>query len=112
MTNPGHPMQLMWGLTLWAIWFVAVYGGLSIACEIAPAAEDVTFSIINGGLIIFTLLTTVFLLWLMRRCWHAWQKATPPSRQFITAVSCCLYAASAVATIAIGLPILWLPACL
>ncbi|TGG91562.1 cytochrome c oxidase assembly protein [Natronospirillum operosum] len=28
MLNPQHPMQLALGLTVWSVWFVALYGGL------------------------------------------------------------------------------------
>ncbi len=33
---PHHAAHLIVGLTVWSIWFVVLYGGLSVACELAP----------------------------------------------------------------------------
>lgn len=110
MTHPNHPMQLMWGLTIWAIWFVAVYGGLSVACAATDWQRESPLSLNNALLLLVTIPVVLLLIWLMKRCWRARQPA-PGYRRFIAAVSAALYAASALATIAVAVPILLLPPC-
>lgn len=110
MTHPNHPMQLVWGLTIWAIWFVAVYGGLSVACAATDWQRESPLSLNNALLLLATIPTVLLLTWLMKRCWRARQPA-PGYRRFIAAVSAALYAASALATIAVAVPILLLPPC-
>ena len=64
---PGHPWQLGLGLAAWSVWFVVVYGGLSVGC--AVAAPDVArrqFNAINGALLLVTL---VLVLWLAHASW-------------------------------------------
>jgi hypothetical protein len=36
MLSITHPLQLVPGLIIWALWFIAIYGGLSVACALAP----------------------------------------------------------------------------
>jgi hypothetical protein len=110
MTHPNHPMQLVWGLTIWAIWFVTVYGGLSVACAATEWQRESPLSLNNALLLLTTLPTVLLLIWLMKRCWRARQPA-PGYRRFIAAVSAALYAASALATVAIAVPIMLLPPC-
>jgi len=113
MTAADHPMQLVWGLTLWALWFVVAYGGLSVGCEITrPDPATGAKTLINGWLVVVTLITTLLLLWLTRRSWWAWRRTTIGYRRFICAIATCLYAVSAIATLATGFPIIVLPPCI
>ena len=34
--RPHHPVHLILGLCVWSIWFVVLYGGLSVACQLTP----------------------------------------------------------------------------
>ncbi len=38
--NFTHPIHLAVGLTLWSVWFVAVYSGLSVACAVTPPPPE------------------------------------------------------------------------
>ena len=69
---PHSPWQLAAGYTLWALWFVAAYGGLSVACAVAPpAAGRGPFTALNLALIVLTLGTVALLLGAAWRCWRA-----------------------------------------
>ncbi|MFY0664848.1 MAG: hypothetical protein JXQ97_09480 [Natronospirillum sp.] len=62
--STGHPAQLVIGLTVWCVWFVAVYGGLSVACELAaPEPARGAFNTISLTLIVLTWCNT---------CWSWW----------------------------------------
>ncbi len=99
-----HPLQLVLGLTVWAIWFVALYGGLSVACKLAPPpASAGALTWLNGALLLFTLATAALLGYWARLCWRA--------QGFIARVGAGVHLASAVATLAMGLPALVLPPC-
>jgi hypothetical protein len=64
---PGHPWQLGLGLVAWSVWFVVVYGGLSVGCAVAePMPERRQFNAINGTLLLVTL---ALVLWLARASW-------------------------------------------
>jgi hypothetical protein len=109
--SPTHPLQLALGLIIWSAWFVLIYSVLSIACEFATLDEALhSRNWLNGLLLILTLVTTAFLLFLAWRCWRA---ATPPGhKQFITRVAAGIYLVAAISTLAVGLPTLVLPPCL
>lgn len=104
-------MQLALGLVIWSLWFVLVYSVLSIGC--AFFVPETTSRLLNGLnvlLLLLTLITTVLLGLLALWCWRA---ITPPGdKRFIARVSAGLYLAAAVATLAVGLPVLVLPPCL
>jgi len=131
MWSPGHIAQTFIGLTIWAIWFSLLYGGLSIACAAAP--PDVAlgaYNWLNASLLLFTLTTTALLGALSLRCWKA--SSRPPadhrtndsaqashqrssranSHRFITRVAAGCHLLAAVATLAVGLPVIALPPCL
>src|SRR5690554_7805300 len=60
-----HPIHLVSGLTLWGLFFVVIYAGLSVACSVAPPdPERDMFTGINAGVGVVTLVTTLLLLWL------------------------------------------------
>jgi type VI protein secretion system component VasK len=113
----SHPLHLVLGLTLWFVWFCVVYGGLSVACAVAPPLPEAgSLNPVNASLLVLTVLTTVLLAWAARRCWgHAQQfpAGSPPGRKrFVADVSAALYALAAVSTLVVGLPLLLLPPCL
>lgn len=111
-----HPLQLVFGLSAWATWFVIVYGSVSVACALAPPLPGHgAWNIVNGTLLLFTLATLALLLRLAWRCRHALRTAPMPpdgARRFIAALGAALYATAAVATAFVALPLLVLPPCL
>uniref|UniRef100_UPI0017EDA1FE hypothetical protein n=1 Tax=Methylibium sp. TaxID=2067992 RepID=UPI0017EDA1FE len=68
----SHPLQLVLGLTLWAVWFCVAYGGLSVACAVAPPPpERGAWTWVNGSLLLLTLATVLLLAWAAWRCTRA-----------------------------------------
>ncbi|OOG21018.1 hypothetical protein B1C78_16795 [Thioalkalivibrio denitrificans] len=117
IASPAHPAHLVIGLVVWSVWFVVLYGGLSVACAVAPPAPSTgALTWINGVLLLLTLLVTGALLVQARHCLTAVRRShdRPASglMRFLPAVSGALYLASAVATLAVGLPVIMLPPCL
>lgn len=115
MRTPLHPLHLVFGLVLWSVWFVAMYGGLSVACAVAPpagAAGALTW--LNGVLLLLTLLTVILMLYRAWRCTQAAGAANAAQgrARFLPRVSAMVYLAAAGATLAIGLPVLVLPPCI
>jgi len=113
MFAPSHPMHLVLGLIIWAIWFVALYGGLSVGCALAPPAVELgPFNWLN---LLLGALTVIVGVWLLRQMVVCWQEAAPEStgrQRFIATVSAGVYAVAAVSTLFIGLPLIGLPPCL
>lgn len=114
MLNPQHPMQLALGLTVWSIWFVVLYGGLSVVCAFAPPAPELgPWTLLNGSLLALTAATTALLGWWAWRCWQASVHTEPGSNaRLITRVAGGCHLLAAVATLMIGLPAAVLPACI
>jgi len=113
---PNHPLHLVIGFTIWSLWFIVIYSGLSLSCMAVhdPALRG-PFSGINWGLFIFTLLTTLFLLWLAYLCRprdSGPSEVVPELPKFIRWMASAAYLCAAVATLAVGLPALVLPPCL
>lgn len=114
MLAPTHPLQLVLGLIVWSVWFVAIYGGLSLGCALAPpdlALGPVTW--LNG---LLALVSALVLAWLLRQalvCLRASRSAatSSPRTRFLTTVSAGVYLVAAVSTLFIGLPVLGLPPC-
>lgn len=115
MLTPFHPMQLVLGLVAWSLWFVFLYGGLSLACQFAPpdpARGALTWiNALGLGLAVLVAATLLGASW---RCGRAGrgQPAGPASARFIAAVATAVYALAALATLGIALPALILPPCL
>lgn len=112
MSLRPHPMHLVLGLTLWAVFFVVVYGGMSIGCEISAARDSTTFlNPINAFVLLVTVLFTVLLAWLAWACHKATPEA-PNQGRFLARLAAVLYAVSAVSTLLVGLPGVIYPPCL
>jgi len=115
MLSPYHPLQLALGLIVWAVWFSVTYGALSIACVLAPPAEQGTFTWINGILLIAALAVTGLLLFWAHRCWRAAQRdraESSSSPRMILWLGVGVHLAGAIATLGVGLTVLFLPPCL
>lgn len=116
--SPGHPAQIVMGFVIWSLWFIAMYGGLSVACQLAPPdTGQGAFTWINGGLFALTLLVMallVFLAWRSGRYCASQHKAGAEAagfERFVGYVGTVLYLIAAVATLAGGLPVLVLTPC-
>ncbi|RUO25942.1 hypothetical protein CWE09_04235 [Aliidiomarina minuta] len=107
----AHPLHLVLGLVVWSVWFVALYGGLSVACEVAPpAAEAGALTWINASLLVLTLATTGVLLLLAWASLRA-APALKSNRRFILRIAAAIYLLSALSALFIGLPVVILPPC-
>ena len=61
--SPGHPAQLVIGLIIWSIWFVVMYAGLSVVCQLAPSpALQRGVSWLNIGLAAFSVVVILLLV--------------------------------------------------
>lgn len=110
---PHHPVHLIAGLTVWSAWFVVLYGGLSIACELAPPeAASGPANWLNPLLWLSTLVVVGVLLWLARRLWRASADLSEPTRRYFALTSAALYVISAFSTLAVAVPVLFLPPCI
>lgn len=115
LMSPTHPVHLALGLTLWAAWFVVVYGGVSLACAWAPPPAQLgPLNWVNATVGALTLIMATLLAWAGWACWRARHTAREPvgARRFLAAVSAGLYVAAAIATLAVGLPAMRLPPCI
>lgn len=118
---PHQAWQLAAGFTLWSLWFVAAYGGLSVVCALAPPApERGPFNGLNLALLLLTLVTVVLLLGAAWQCWRGRRLPRPEGpalreravrHRFLAGLSALLYATAAAATAFVALPLLWLPPC-
>lgn len=127
--SPGHPAQVAIGFVIWSIWFIAMYGGLSVACQLEPPPmQQGPYTWLNGSLFALTLLVMALLLILGwrsgRYCALQAQSeknysndsnrvdnASGSDRRFIGYLSTVLYLLAAVATLAGGLPVLVFTPC-
>jgi hypothetical protein len=104
--SANHPAHLVLGLVIWSVWFIAMYGGLSVYCSVTDHHQLTgIFNPLNVGLLIFTVITCVKLAVLALWCWRS-------ARGFPGRVSAMLYIAAFIATIAVAAPVLYLPPCL
>lgn len=108
---PTHPLHLAIGFTVWMVWFTLVYGGLSLACATAPpAAEQGSWTWVNGSLLVVTLPVVFGLGWAAWRCGRA-AGQRDEGRRFFAWVNTAGYAAATVSTAVVGLPVAFLPPC-
>lgn len=114
LRSPYNPIHIPLGLTLWSLWFVLLYGGLSVGCALLPPPlEQGAWTWLNAALGLAALLTTALLLWLARLFQHAARRAPDePAQRFVAHVSAGVHLIAAIATLFIALPIVSLPPCL
>ncbi|KAA0011747.1 hypothetical protein F0A17_10485 [Billgrantia pellis] len=108
-----HPIHLVGGHTIWGIWFIAIYGGLSVACSVAPPAPGRdTLTGINVAVGVSTLATAALLVWLTWACVRASRRAGVRRERFFGLVSAGNYLFAVGATLFVGYPAVFLPPCL
>lgn len=101
----AHPSQLVAGLALWSLWFVAIYAGHALACR---AGAPVVW--IVAGLLLGTGAVAALLAWAAWRSLVA-ARMLPPEARFVARTGAALHAVAALSTLFVGLPILGVPAC-
>jgi hypothetical protein len=110
-----HPLQLALGLAIWITWFGVVYGGLSLVCVSAPPDASLgPFTWINGLLLVVTMLVALLLLYYGWQCWRAPGHGAEEARRarvLVARVAAGLHLVAALATLAVGIPLLVLPPC-
>lgn len=105
-----HPLHLAVGLGAWALWFAAVYGAVSVLCSVEPTAATLpgTWALVLSALCVGTAGALSGLAWASAR---AVRHAPDAPRRFVAQLCAGLDALAAVATLLVGLPLLWLPPC-
>ena len=114
--SPYHPASLVTGLIIWALWFVLLYGGLSVGCAfVPPTAEAGAWTWINASVAGLACLVSGYLLICAYACWQASAPSpssdVDPLKTFISKTSAAVYLVSAFASLVLGLPGLLLPPC-
>jgi hypothetical protein len=111
MRAPSPPFHLALGLVVWSVWFVVLYGGLSLGCALAPPDPSLGAATwLNGLLAAFSALTLAWLLRQVLACWRSVRTGAGWQR-FVMWVALGVYAAAAVATLVIGVPVFVLAPC-
>ncbi len=113
--SPFHPVQISLGLVVWSIWFVAIYAGLAVACEVAAPSEGVRGPLaLNVGFGLFTLATAGLLALSAAACLRALRREPerPPRARFVARVGAAVHLIALAATLFIGVPLLGLPPCM
>ena len=118
-TLAERPWQLLVGLGIWSLWFLAVYVGVSVACAIGPPpGAHSAFNAVNAGLLLLTAATAAGLGWAALACARSMRRLPPGSaspaasrRRFVAGAAAALHGVAAVATVFVGLPLLALPPC-
>lgn len=112
----SHPMQLVMGLVIWAVWFVVLYGLQGIGCSIAPPpAEQGALTWINAVLLGLGLGVTLLLVVIAYRCWKAGPRdgsGEDGQSNFVRRISAGIYLLSAISAAAVTLPVVIYPPCL
>jgi hypothetical protein len=105
-----HPLHLALGLGIWAAWFAAAYSGISVLCSMAPAVAALPgpWALALGLLCVGTAGALGLLAWASAR---AVRQAPDAATRFVVRLCAGLDALAAVATLVVGLPLLWLPPC-
>lgn len=119
LLSATHPLQLLAGLSVWALWFVVVYGGLSVACSTASAdatAQRGVFSDINLLLAALTLATAFGLAGAALACGRVASRIDSAAEggvgRFIACCASALYGVAALSTLFVGFPLLLLWPCI
>jgi len=113
LLSPCHPLQLVLGLVLWSLWFVLIYGGLSVLCAFAaPPATQGQWTLANLLLGASALPLFAFSGWLALRGWRAAGDIEQSSAQrFVALTGAGIHVIGMLATLFVALPLLILPPC-
>ena len=107
-----HPLHFVIGLTLWSAWFVTVYGGHAVACEVIPPdPEQGVFTLVSVLLFVVSLAAVGLLAMLTVGCYRMGKRHEGRLR-FNARVSAGLYLFSTLGVLFAAMPILGIPPCL
>ena len=111
-----HGWHLVIGLTLWFAWFCATYGGLAVACAVAPPpAAQGAWTWLNAAVLLLAAACTVAFgvaaWWGARTARRLAARADPARPLFFARASTALYAIAAVSTALVALPAVLLAPC-
>ncbi len=111
---PEHPVQLVLGLVVWSVWFVAIYAAVSLAC----AGEPVKTSALRFVGIALPVSSALVVGVLLRCAWTCRRAAIPYRRDplrrvqhFIALGAAAIYLIAAAATAFVALPLAMLAPC-
>jgi hypothetical protein len=103
------------GFVIWASAFAVLYGMQGLGCTLD--LQSVMFlgsnvlTLTLAALWILHLGACVALLWYARSLWRPGPGVETQAKTFLAAVTCLVAATGAIATVYIGLPVLFLPPC-
>jgi hypothetical protein len=114
--RPAHAWHLVLGLGLWFAWFCATYGGLAVACAVAPpAAGRGPLTGLNAAVLLLAAATTAAFAagaWASARTARRLPAGNDAARRrFVARAAAALYVTAAVSTAVVALPALLLPPC-
>ncbi|MBH3338336.1 hypothetical protein [Pseudomonas sp. UBA7530] len=114
LRSPYNPIHIPLGLVLWSLWFVAIYGGLSVGCAfVPPDPAQGQWTWLNGLLALLSLVTAIALLLLARLFQRAARRdRATQSERFVARIAAGINLIGAIATVFVALPTLSLPPCL
>lgn len=114
LLSPYNPIHIPLGLVLWSIWFVVIYGGLSVGCSLLPPPPaQGQWTWLNATLGMLSVLTVVALLGLARLFQRAARRdRATQSERFVARLAAGVNLIGAIATVFVALPTLSLPPCL
>lgn len=116
VVRPGHAWHLMLGLTLWFVWFCVTYGGLAVACAVAPPPVALgPHNGLSGAVLLLAAAAAagfIYGAWACARAARRMPTGQAGARQrFIARSASALYATAAVSTAVVALPVLLLAPC-
>ena len=111
-----HAWHLVLGLTLWFVWFGATYGGVAVACAVAPPSPALgPMNWLNATVLLLAAACTSafgFAAWVSARAARRGPAdAADAGPRFIARSASALYATAAVSTALVALPAVLLTAC-
>jgi hypothetical protein len=106
-----HALHLVVGLTAWFAWFCATYGGLAVACAIAPPSPaQGAWTWLNIAVLLLAAACTVAFAF---AAWSTSRVVTKEARRrFIARAATALYATAALSTALVALPAVVMTPCM
>ena len=116
VARPAHAWHLVVGLASWFVWFCATYGGLAVACAVAPPPVALgPLNWLNASVLLLAAATTAAFTagaWASARTARRLPAGCAAARRrFIAQTAAALYITAAVSTAAVALPALLLAPC-